>query len=73
MNRRASLFGEGDQVHVRSGDQGLRFLFVSGRPLREPVAWYGPIVMNRSEEIQQAIVELRSGDFIKERRPVIEE
>jgi quercetin 2,3-dioxygenase len=67
-----ALFGDGGRVQVRAGDAGLRFLLVSGRPLREPVAWYGPIVMNRPEELQQAIVELRRGDFIHERKPIVE-
>lgn len=68
-----ALFGDGDHVQVRAGDLGLRFLLVSGRPLHEPVAWYGPIVMNRPEELQQAIVELRRGDFIHDRKPIVEE
>ena len=71
--RRAALLGDGDRVEVRAGEEGLRFLLVAGRPLREPVAWYGPIVMNRPEELEQAVRELRRGDFIKERRPIIEE
>ena len=57
----------GDEVVVRAGEQGVRFLLVSGKPLEEPVAWYGPIVMNTSAELQQAIAELRAGTFIKER------
>jgi len=68
-----ALFGDGDRVRVRAGDAGVRFLLVSGRPLHEPVAWYGPIVMNRPEELQQALVELRRGDFIHERKPIVEE
>ena len=43
----------------------MRFLLVSGRPLEEPVAWYGPIVMNSRSEIQQAYAELKNGTFIK--------
>jgi len=50
---------------VRAGDQGIRFLLVSGKPIEEPVAWYGPIVMNTQAELQQAVAELRSGTFIK--------
>jgi hypothetical protein len=52
---------------VQGGDEGVRFLLVSGRPLKEPVAWYGPIVMNTPQELQQAQAELRAGTFIKRR------
>ena len=65
-NRSLVLFDRGDDVVVQAGEQGLRFLLVSGQPLEEPVAWYGPIVMNTSEQIRQAIHELRSGTFIKD-------
>ena len=50
---------------MQAGQAGIRFLLVSGRPLEEPVAWYGPIVMNTRAELQQAIAELRNGTFIK--------
>jgi len=50
---------------VRAGDDGVRFLLVSGRPLREPVAWRGPIVMNTQEELRQAFDELDKGTFLK--------
>jgi len=50
---------------VQAGDEGIRFLLVSGRPLEEPVAWYGPIVMNTQEQLRQAISDLRAGTFIK--------
>jgi len=59
------LFDGGDEVSVQAGDEGIRFLLVSGRPIEEPVAWYGPIVMNTSAEIERAIAELRNGTFIK--------
>jgi quercetin 2,3-dioxygenase len=59
------LYGDGDRVSIAAGPTGLRFLLVAGRPLHEPVAWYGPIVMNTREEIQQAFLELRHGNFIK--------
>lgn len=65
-DRSLVLFDRGDQVTVRAGDQGIRFLLVSGKPLQEPVAWYGPIVMNTEAELQQAYDELRTGTFIKE-------
>ena len=66
-NRSLVLFDRGDEVVVQAGDEGIRFLLVSGKPIEEPVAWYGPIVMNTKEQLQQAISELRSGTFIKER------
>jgi redox-sensitive bicupin YhaK (pirin superfamily) len=50
---------------VQAGETGIRFLFVSGKPIEEPVAWYGPIVMNTQAELQQAVAELRNGTFIK--------
>jgi redox-sensitive bicupin YhaK (pirin superfamily) len=64
-NRSLVLFDTGDEVVVQAGDEGIRFLLVSGKPLEEPVAWYGPIVMNTREQLQQAIAELRDGTFIK--------
>ena len=64
-NRSLVLFDRGDEVVVQAGDQGIRFLLVSGRPLDEPVAWYGPIVMNTSEQLRQAVDELRNGTFIR--------
>ena len=62
------LFDSGDEITVTAGDDGIRFLLVSGRPLEEPVAWYGPIVMNTKAELQTAFNELRSGTFIKHAR-----
>ena len=64
-NRSLVLFDTGDEVTVQAGDEGIRFLLVSGQPLEEPVAWYGPIVMNTQAELNQAVSELRSGTFIK--------
>ena len=64
-NRSLVLFDQGDEVVVQAGDDGIRFLLISGRPIDEPVAWYGPIVMNTQEELQQAFSELRDGTFIK--------
>ena len=64
-NRSLVLFDRGDEVVVDAGDEGIRFLLVSGKPLEEPVAWYGPIVMNTQAELRQAITELREGTFIK--------
>jgi quercetin 2,3-dioxygenase len=67
-NRSLVLFDSGDEVSVEAGDEGIRFLLVSGKPLREPIAWYGPIVMNTQVELQQAARELRDGTFITSRR-----
>ena len=64
-NRSLVLFDSGDEVTVQAGEEGIRFLLVSGKPLREPIAWYGPIVMNTQAELQQAVRELRDGTFIK--------
>jgi quercetin 2,3-dioxygenase len=63
-NRSLVLFDRGDEVAVTAGEQGVRFLLVSGKPIEEPVAWYGPIVMNTKEQIQQALADLRDGTFI---------
>jgi redox-sensitive bicupin YhaK (pirin superfamily) len=64
-NRSLVLFGRGDEVVVQAGDEGIRFLLVSGEPIEEPVAWRGPIVMNTPEELRQAFAELQRGTFIK--------
>jgi redox-sensitive bicupin YhaK (pirin superfamily) len=64
-NRTLIRFGTGDEVSVQAGDQGIRFLLISGAPIEEPVAWHGPIVMNTKAEIQTAIRDLNNGTFIK--------
>lgn len=64
-NRSLILFDKGDQVTVQAGEEGIRFLLVSGRPLQEPVAWHGPIVMNTQQELMQAFRELQNGTFIQ--------
>jgi quercetin 2,3-dioxygenase len=64
-NRSLVLFDRGDEIVVQAGEQGIRFLLVSGRPIEEPVAWYGPIVMNTEEELQRAFQDLRNGTFIE--------
>src|SRR6516165_5876944 len=64
-NRSLILFDQGDEVSLEAGEDGIRFLLVSGKPLEEPVAWYGPIVMNTQQELQQAFSELRQGTFLK--------
>ena len=64
-NRTLIEFGTGDEVTVQAGDDGLRFLLISGAPLQEPVAWHGPIVMNTQAEIRQAMADLKNGTFIK--------
>ncbi len=63
-NRSLVLFDNGDEVTVQAGDDGIRFLLVSGKPLKEPVAWYGPIVMNTQEQLRQAFEELERGTFL---------
>jgi hypothetical protein len=64
-NRSLVLFDSGDEITVQAGDHGIRFLLVSGKPIKEPVAWYGPIVMNTQAELRQAISELNAGTFIR--------
>ena len=64
-NRSLILFDRGDEVVVNTGEDGMRFLLVSGKPLQEPVAWHGPIVMNTQEEIKRAFAEYRGGTFLK--------
>ncbi|SFI90207.1 pirin family protein [Jannaschia pohangensis] len=64
-NRTLVRFGTGDEITVQAGPEGVRFLLVSGAPLKEPVAWHGPIVMNTQEELMQAMRDLRNGTFIK--------
>jgi redox-sensitive bicupin YhaK (pirin superfamily) len=64
-NRSLVVFDSGDEITVQAGDEGIRFLLISGKPIEEPVAWHGPIVMNTQAELQQAVAELRNGSFIK--------
>ena len=64
-NRTLIRFGAGDEVTVQAGEEGVRFLLISGAPIQEPVAWHGPIVMNTKAELAQAMAELRNGTFIK--------
>ena len=75
MNREAFLrngdlvlFDDGDQVIVLTEKDPVRFLMLSGRPIREPVAWYGPIVMNTREELRIALDEYNNGTFIKQQK-----
>ena len=64
-NRHLILFDQGDEVVVTGGEGGFRFLLASGRPLGEPVAWHGPIVMNTQEEIREAVRDLQKGTFLR--------
>jgi redox-sensitive bicupin YhaK (pirin superfamily) len=64
-NRSLVLFDRGDEVTVQAGAHGIRFLLVSGKPLGEPVAWYGPIVMNTQEQLREAFFEFQNGTFLK--------
>jgi len=68
-NHRAVLFGEGDEFAVQAGPGGVRFMLFAGRPLREPIAWGGPIVMNTQKELDQAFAEIEAGTFIRETVP----
>jgi quercetin 2,3-dioxygenase len=63
------LFGDGSRIKVVTTDSAVRFLLMSGRPLGEPVAWQGPIVMNTQEELRTAFREYRAGTFIKHAKP----
>jgi hypothetical protein len=60
------LLDRGDELAVQAGENGIRFLLCSGQPLREPVAWYGPIVMNTQEQLRKAFQELEQGTFLKQ-------
>ncbi|MCE5306135.1 MAG: pirin family protein [Acidobacteriales bacterium] len=64
-DRSLILFDHGDEVQVQAGENGIRFLLVSGHPLHEPVAWYGPIVMNTQDQLRQAFDELEQGTFLR--------
>jgi redox-sensitive bicupin YhaK (pirin superfamily) len=68
-NETVVLYGDGDQVSVAPEKNAVRFLLVSGRPIDEPVAWYGPIVMNTQEELRVAFEEYQNGTFIKHGKP----
>ncbi len=59
------LFGPGDKVRFEADSEGASFLFARGKPLREPIAWGGPIVMNTRAELELAFREYREGTFIK--------
>ncbi|MCC4771420.1 pirin family protein [Methanosarcina sp. DH2] len=59
------LYGDGDSIEVTAGDKGIRFLLISGKPIAEPVAWYGPVVMNTKEELKVAFEEYRQGSFTR--------
>ncbi len=64
-NHSLVLFDRGDEITVQAGPEGIRFLLVSGKPIEEPVAWYGPIVMNTQDQLREAMSELQTGTFIK--------
>ncbi len=64
-NGTAVLFGDGGRVVVSAQEEQVRFLLISGKPINEPVAWYGPIVMNTEEELRTAFEEYENGTFIK--------
>jgi redox-sensitive bicupin YhaK (pirin superfamily) len=60
-----AVFGDGDYIEAKTANEAVRFLLVSGKPLNEPIARYGPFVMNTDEEIQQALQDLRNGNFVR--------
>jgi len=64
-NRTLLRFSSGDEVVVRAGPRGVRFLLIAGAPIQEPIAWHGPIVMNTREELMRAFEDLRNDTFIK--------
>jgi redox-sensitive bicupin YhaK (pirin superfamily) len=63
-NRTLVVFDRGDELEVQAGEEGIRFLLVSGKPIEEPVAWYGPIVMNTQAQLQEAFRQLDDGSFL---------
>jgi len=63
--KKAALFGPGNHVQITSGEEGIRFILLTGKPLKEPIAWGGPIVMNTREELDLAFLELEEDKFIK--------
>jgi len=65
QNTQLVTFEDGEYVHAKAGKKGFRFLFISGKPLKEPIAWAGPIVMNSQAELQLAFEEYRRGTFLK--------
>jgi len=66
QSKRAVLFGEGETLHVKAGEYGMRFFLFCAKPLKEPIAWGGPIVMNTREELQKAFDDLSNGTFIRQ-------
>jgi hypothetical protein len=59
------LFDDGDQIVVQTEDQPMRFLLISGKPIGEPIAWYGPVVMNTQKELEIAFQEYENNTFVK--------
>jgi redox-sensitive bicupin YhaK (pirin superfamily) len=64
-NETLILFEDGDHISMSTQDEPVRFLLISGKPIGEPIAWQGPIVMNTQEELQVAFEEYRQGTFVK--------
>lgn len=68
VNGDLALFGAGDQIIVSTKEDPVRFLLISGKPINEPIAWYGPIVMNTNDELRIAFEEYNNGTFIKHKK-----
>jgi redox-sensitive bicupin YhaK (pirin superfamily) len=71
VNRTVLLYSDGDEIQIRAGKEGLRFLLFLGKPLGESIAWQGPIVMNTREELELAFLEYRQGTFLKHKKPAV--
>jgi redox-sensitive bicupin YhaK (pirin superfamily) len=67
----AVLYDQADEINVMTTDKPVRFLLISGKPLKEPVAWYGPIVMNTQEELRKAFDEYNNGTFVKKGKSIV--
>ncbi len=63
------LFEDGERIKIKTEEKPIRFLMISGKPIKEPIAWYGPIVMNTDEELRTAYDELEKGTFVKNTNP----
>ena len=67
-NKRAVLFNSGDYVEIKAGNEGIRFILLEGKPLNQPIAWDGPVVMNTKEELNTAFKQIEENTFINHNR-----